>query len=312
MPDRIQIYQDQALTNLSVKYTNPENAFAAEQILPRVTVKKESGKYYVYDKGNLRIEDSRQQGTGRANRISRGLSARDYGPLTKHQLEADIPYDEIRLQDEILDGRVDATEEVTEKLLISNEKDAADTLTDTSIVTQFETLAGGDQFSDYDNSNPFQVINDSKETMKKNGIIAPNTIIFTGRSWSVLENHPDFVERIKYSTLGAVTPDNVKTLFPGIQNVIKAEAVYNTAKEGATDNMDYIWGNHILLAYIAPTPGKKKVSLGYTLALDQARKIERWDEPWNNAEFVRIEDYFEQKIVAAEAAFLIKNAVAAE
>jgi hypothetical protein len=45
---------DPALSNVSIKYTN--DTFIADMILPMVKVAKQTGKYYVYDKSNLRVD----------------------------------------------------------------------------------------------------------------------------------------------------------------------------------------------------------------------------------------------------------------
>jgi hypothetical protein len=96
----------------------------------------------------------------------------------------------------------------------------------------------------------------------------------------------------------------------GVEQVLVGDAVYNTADEGQTAVMGYVWGKHALLAYVPGRPGIKQMALGYTLQVEDARYVDRWDEPWVKAEFVRANDYYEPKIVAVEAGYLIKNAVA--
>jgi hypothetical protein len=96
----------------------------------------------------------------------------------------------------------------------------------------------------------------------------------------------------------------------GVQNVYIGKAEYNSAKEGQADSMSFVWGKNIIVCYVPSTPKIKSMATGYTLRVKNARYVDRWDEPWNKAEFVRANDYYEPKFVSTDAAYLIKNAIA--
>jgi hypothetical protein len=125
----------------------------------------------------------------------------------------------------------------------------------------------------------------------------------------VLLNHPDLLDRVKYSQRGVMTTDLLAGLF-GIDNVLIGDAVNNTAQEGATDALGYIWGKNAILLHVAPAPGIRAVSAGYHFTLAGGRYIDRWTEQQNKGEFVRFNDYYDREFVATEAIYLIKNAVA--
>ncbi len=64
MPEVQQVHIDAALTNLSVAYRN--NDYIAELIAPRVAVRKQSDRYYIYDAERESIratEDMRAPGS---------------------------------------------------------------------------------------------------------------------------------------------------------------------------------------------------------------------------------------------------------
>ena len=118
MLTRTDVMIDPVLSNVSKKYTNQE--FIADRIMPVVPTAKQTGKYYVYDKSNLRRDVTlRAPGSG-ANETSFGLSTQDF--ITKdHALKDFIP-DEVQEQaDAALNPLVDATENLTEKLLIDRD-----------------------------------------------------------------------------------------------------------------------------------------------------------------------------------------------
>ena len=307
MPATADVFQDPLLTNVSVRYANKE--YISELIFPMVKVNKKTGNYFTYDKDNLRLEDDERGGVTRANRIEWNLSKASYGPLIEHSLEGAIEYDVRDQADSPLDIRIDTTMAVTDKIWLRKEKDLATDLADTGKVTQNDTLSGTSQWSDFANSDPFDDIQIGQDKIQKEGMIPANTIFMGFEVWSKLKNHPDLLERVKYSQKAVLTEDLLASLF-GVQRVIIGKAVENTAKEGQTASISYIWGKHFWLAYITPTPGIRTLSFGYHLQLTNGREVDRWDEPAVKAEFVRVTDYFEPKIIAVEAAYLIKDAVA--
>jgi hypothetical protein len=130
--------------------------------------------------------------------------------------------------------------------------------------------------------------------------------------WDKLIDHPAFIERVKYSQLGSLTTDLLARLV-GVDRVIIAAAGKNTAAEGQTDSMSYIWGKDAFLAYIAPRIAPKIVTLGLTYRWKQ-RIVERLrgsSEEDRKGTYVRAgEEYYDQNIVSASCAYLIKSAVA--
>ena len=307
MPSINDVFVDPALTNVSVKYSN--DSFIADSVYPILEVAKKSGYYFVYDKKNLKTYDSNRTGMSEANVIDYELTKTAYGPLNEHSLASFIEDDEIDQSDSPLEPRVDHTEFVTEALAIEREKDLATDLANTALLTQNTTLSGTSQWSDYANSTPFTDIDTGHETIAKNAIKKANTAIMSLEVWNVLKNHPDLLDRIKWSQFGVLTEDLFAQLI-GVTKVLIGEAVYNSAKEGQTASMAFIWGKHLILAYITPAPSIRTVSFGYHLTLRGKRYMDRWDDRVKKGEFVRINDYYKRVIVAVECAYLIKNAVA--
>ena len=173
MPTIQSTYVDRILTQVSVKYTNPEGSFVAEKVFPTVNVEKRTGKYFVYDKSNLRAVDSRRSGKAYAKEADFGLSKSDYGPLLEHSLRRFIENDEFTQSDDPYTPRIDTTSALTEALQIEKENILATKLLDTGTVTNNTTLSGTSQWSDFDNSDPFSDITTAITTVK--GKIAVET-----------------------------------------------------------------------------------------------------------------------------------------
>jgi len=306
MLTRTDVMIDPVLSNVSKKYTNQE--FIADRIMPVVPTAKQTGKYYIYDKSNLRRDVTlRAPGSG-ANETSFGLSTEDF--ITKdHALKDFIP-DEVQEQaDAPLNPLIDATENLTEKLLIDREKELAETMEDTSTLTENTTLSGTDQWSDYSNSDPIGDIRDGIENVHSKTFKRPNTVVLGQETYNKLIDHPQIVERIKYSQLGIVTTELLARVF-GVNEVLIGSAGENTAKEGQSDSLGYIWGKHAWVFYKAPGMGLKQLTFGWTFAY-KTRIVERWRDEDRKGTYVRTgNDNYTQKVVCAEAAYLIKDAVA--
>jgi hypothetical protein len=301
------VYVDVQLTDVSVRYSNDN--YIADKLFPVVMVPKKTGIMYKYDKANLKAASSIRTGVERAARVEYGLTKVTYGPLIEHALEEAIEWDIINEAVDPLDPKIDAVNNISERMLVEKEIALAAKLGDTAVITQYETLGAGNQWNDYTNSDPFRDIEEGRITVQKNALKKPNTVFMGMDVWSVLKNHPGMLERVKYTQLPTLNEQLFKDLFPGIETVLIGEAMKNTAKDGQTDTLETIWGENFWIAYITPQPGIRTVSLGYTLTLNNGRYVDGWTEQEVKADFVRVNDYYEQYIVAAEAAFLIKDAV---
>jgi hypothetical protein len=104
----------------------------------------------------------------------------------------------------------------------------------------------------------------------------------------------------------------VKTLFAdkGITNVFIGKSAYDSAAEGVTATNGFAWGKHFWLGYVNPTPALRQVNGGYTLVQKDARFVDKWEDKDEKVNWIRNNDYYEQKLVGVEAFYLIKNAVA--
>jgi hypothetical protein len=300
-----QVYQDPLLGDISIAYQN--SSYIADSVFPEVQVAKISGNYFVYDKSKfVAVNDLRAPST-RANRVDYGLTKASYGPLLEHSLEQDIPDELIDQAVQPLDPNIDATENVTERLMLSKELDAYAKCADTAVITQNVTLSGISQWNDYSNSDPIGDVRTAIDTVKKEILKKPNTLVIGYEVYSSLKNHPQILDRIKFSQLGVITTELIASVFD-IENVIIAEAEQNTVNEAQTAVMAYIWGKNAWVMFLNQAPAIRKVSFGYTLRRG-ARSVERWDERAVKAQFVRVSDWYEHKIVAAGAAYFIKNAI---
>jgi hypothetical protein len=302
------LYQNPLLTNVSLRYNN--NDLFAERLFPVITVPKRTGVYFVYDKENYRVPTSTLRASqSRAERTSWNMTKATYGPLLEHTLEIGLDDDDIDQEQDPLNLRIDAATLVTEKVMLEKEQTLANYLSNTAVVTQNVTKSGTSQWNDYTNSIPFTDVQVGRSLMIAAGSPAPNTAAFNQQVWDQLKNHPDLLDRVKFSQLGQITTGLLTTLFE-VQNVYIMKALKNTSVDPQADSLSYIWGKIFLLMYITPQPGLRTVSLGYHLTQEGKRYMDSWFEQGIKTELVRYTDYYQPYLIAKEAAYLIKNVVA--
>lgn len=297
---------DQALTNISVKVTNEK--YIAENVVPVVRVGDSSGKYYKYDKSHLRdVEDRRAPGSG-THQAESGMAAKGDYSTFEHSLKDIVP-DEIQAQaDSPLNPRVDATEDLTERLQIGKERRLASYMADTGNLSNNTTLSGTDQWSDYANSDPIDDIKTARQSVQSSVLQKANTLVLGQEVYDELVDHPDVIDRVKYSQFGDSDEAILSRLFK-VDNVIIGSAGYNSADEGASDSLEYIWGKHAWILYVQPSPSLKSISFGYYFK-DEDRVVDRWYDEDRKGTWVRVGESYDKGIVAADAGYLVKDAVA--
>lgn len=306
------VYVSPLLTGISLAYRNED--YIAEKIMPTVFVNKDTAKIATYGMDNLRIEAAlRAQGSG-ANEVNHSVTIGDHYILQDHALKEFVTKEEEDNADLPIAPQTDATENLTDRMLVAKEKELADTMANTSIVTRYVTLSGTDQWSDFTNSDPFDDIKTGMESVRTYSGKMPNTFVMSYAVMMTLIVHPDIIARLPNVTV--VTSGQVITAlqlaFPNIKNIFIGSAQYNSGVEGGTDTLADIWGKHFWIMYVEPRPTLKSRSFGFTYAKKgEQRKVKvlAYDED-KEGRFVRINDKYDQKIVDTNCAYAIRSCIA--
>ena len=271
MPTMKDAHIDRALTNVSVAYLQDANAFIADKVFPIVPVKRQSDVFYVYNKGDFMRDEAQVRGAGTESAGGDyGVEAADPYYCRKHAFHKDVTPEERLNYDEPLDADTDATDFVSQKMLIRREMAWASKFFAPGV---WETeIAGADAAGDgvavkwdLPTSNPIKDITDAAVKMAGETGFKPNVLVLSPYAFNALKNHEDILDRIKYTQKGIVTADLLATLFE-VEKVVVAWAVVNSAKKGAADAVDFIMGKHAMLCYAAPRPALRKPSAGYIFA----------------------------------------------
>lgn len=202
----------------------------------------------------------------------------------------------------------EATEIVTEKLLIRKEKDVADMVQTSANWTNSGTPSGGVWSGD--TSDPINdVVGPSgiRETMRQLIGSYPNTMVLGATVWAALKRHPDILDRVKYTQLGVVTTDLVAQLFE-IEKLIIGTAVIDSSLEGATSSFGDIWGNYAWFGLVPPNPGLMTPAAGYQFVW-KPRQINRYREMEEHCDVIECLENWDSKVTSADSGYLLTSVV---
>jgi len=314
------VHVDVVLSNISVAF--PQGDFVGNLLFPQVSVAKQTNKYYIFGRESWAVEpggDLRAPGTP-ANEIAGMLVSTDSYFCRDHSLRIPVTMEERENADNPLDPLSDGTMLVTQKVLLVRELAMKTMVTTTA---NYEsglsvTLAGGQQWSDYVNSNPISDIKTGIRAVHAGLFTFVNTAVLPYQVMTQLEDHPDFIERIKYSQRGIVTSELVGALFT-IPNLIVPGVGYNSANPGQTASLTYLWGKDVVLAYVPAAAGIKTPAFAYEFVWPYqglSQTVERWWVQDRKSDLIQMCRRYDLKFVAlgatskAMAGYVIKAAVA--
>lgn len=257
---------DAYLTNYSFSLQQDAANFVAGAASSMVPVLQEAGKYNVYPPGYFWRDEAKVRPLGgRPAQVSYAVKDGNYAAeewalehtiddRTRRNARAQISLDE------------NGVKLLTGKQMIRADRIWATQFFKTGVwgmeVTGVAANPGADQFLAWDDalSNPISDVEDWKEKIFAGTGMMPNTLVLGANVRKSLKNHPDFIERTKYTSSAAITNAIMAALFE-IENIRVARSLYNSAAEKMPDdedggeNIEYIVDpDSAWLGYIDPTP----------------------------------------------------------
>jgi len=302
LPSPQQVHVDVPLSNLSIAIAQDEQVFGvARGVFPNIPVDKQSNKYYIWTQADFFRTDAQKRAPG-AESAGSGLNlststyycdvwARHFD--VDHQTAANV--------DVALDLDRAAVMKVTRDILIREDLDFMAKYFATGIWNNDTTVG---VTWDNVNSTPIEDIRGRWYVVVQNTGYLPSDFTIGPNVYKRLQDHPDILDRIKYTQTAIVT----KELIASVLDVARVNVLFgvaNTAAEGAAGTFSFNAGNHALLTYRPSAPGLMTASAGYTFI---------WTTPAGNAfpiAISRIPILF-RKVERIEAETAFANAVTAK
>lgn len=273
------------LTNMSMAFFANASDYVATSIFPICPVDLSTGYYYIYNKGDLaRDHVHRKPKFGKVAPAQMGHTDSTY------RCEVDqiiVGIDQIGAQNyqrsnvpPSIDPKRAKNRFVVDQQLLHLDITFANSFFKTGVwENEFEGIAsgataGGSQFIKFSdaNSDPIKFFDARKRQIRLDGRRTPNKLTLGYDTFLALKEHPDLLERVKYtgSTANpAQVNERVLAELFGVDEIKVLYATYNAAEEGQDDDMQFICEpDGALLSYTTPSPRIDEPSAGYIFTWD--------------------------------------------
>lgn len=301
-PTLEQVRADPLLTEIAIAYKNP--VYIWPDVAPVISVSAESGKYYVYDRGDWFRPNAKLMAPGDVAPLAGWAISQDSYTCEEFAVATLVPDRVVTEASAVTDLRRDATLWVTEQLHLSLERQLASEIFRTTVWGTDNTTAA--DWDDYSNSHPLLDVQTAADTVQAATGYRANTLVVGSKVMAALRFHPEVMELVKYTQKGIITPELLAQVWD-FERVLVGSAVYNAGDPGVT-TLQPIWGNHALVCYIPATPGLLTPSAMYTF---QARPVQvrRWYNQERMAEVIRADVVLDFKVTGAALGYFFYEIV---
>lgn len=317
------VHIDAILTNISVAYMQRAENMIADKVFPVVPVDKKSNKYFKYDKNDWFRDEAQRRAPGTESAGGGYNLSTDTYSADVWAFHKDVDDQTLANADTPLNPLREAAEFVTSRLLLRREvqfiSDFMTTgvwATDVTGVSASPTSSQFVQWSNYTNSDPIEDIEEAKESILSTTGYEANTLVLGYQAFRQLKNHPDVVDRYKYTTSSVITEEMMARLF-GVDRILVAKSVRATNDEGLTPAYGFNFGKSACLLHVAPNPGLMTPSAGYIFAwtgvsggLGSTIGTSQFRMESLKAARIEAEVAFDNKVVANDLGYFFSSAVA--
>lgn len=316
-PAQVDVHVDAILTNISVAYIQKASNFISQKVFPVVPVDKQSDKYFIYNKADWFRDEAEPRADATESAGSGYTLSQGNYYAQVYAFHKDIG-DQVRENtDNPLDPDRDATSFVTQRMMLRQEIQWVSDYFKTGVWgTDVVGGAGFVQWNDYAGSDPIEDVELGKATILSTTGFDANTLVLGYAVFRKLKNHPDIIDRIKYTSSNVVTEQLIAKYF-GVDRVLVARAIKNTAKEGQTGVYGFTHANNAWLGYVNPTPGILQPSAGYVFTwkgvsdgLGTNIGITRFRMQHLRADRVEAQIAWTNKVVGSDLGYFFSQAVA--
>jgi hypothetical protein len=321
-PTLSDVHVDRALTNISIAYIqDTERNFVANKVFPIVPVTNKSDRYFIFSQADFFRNEAQVRAPG-AETAGGGyrLSTDNYNcdVLGYH---ADLDDQTRANADQPLQLERSHTVYVTQQLLLKREVEWVSHFFTTGLWTGSTTgtdLVGTVDFTQWDNivSTPIEDITNQADSISRKTGYRPNCLVLGPEVYTTLKNHPDILDRVKYTQKGVITEDILAVLFD-VERVLVPRAVQNTANENATASYAFVYGKNAFLGYSAPAPGLYQPSAGYLFTWQglfgagaEGVRIKNFRVEVNAANRIEGESAWSMKVIGADLGVFFSAAIA--
>lgn len=323
-PVRGDVHVNRLLTNVSVNYMQRETNFVADRVFPQLPVNFKSDQIAKFvkqgwfrDQARVRAPATESAGGGYE------IESQPYNCLV-YAWHKDVDDQTRRNTDSPYQPDRNATQFVTNILRLQREVKFMATYFVTGVwdtewtgVASDSPVAASLEFEQWDRagSTPIADVIGRCTNVQQISGWRPNVGVMQRKVFDALKTNADIMDRVKYTSRDSIDLEILARLFE-LDELMLADAVYDSALEGAAASMDFIAGKHMLLAYRTKSPaldmpsaGYIPVWTGYLGATAFGNRVKKFRMEHLNSDRIEGELAYDMVVVAADTAALMLGAV---
>lgn len=330
-PAQSDLHVNVPLTNVSVAYAQSADLFIATKVFPKVSVQKQSDLFWKYSKSDFRRTDVERRAPSTESPGTGWNITTDTYFTHVYAVHKDID-DQVRSNaDSTFALDKEATSFVTQQLLLKRDIDWAARYFTTGVwgtdLTGVSGTPSTNEFKQFDDasSDPIKLFADLQTNfMQENAGRKANTLVLGAHVINALKNHPDILDRIKYTQKGVVTEDLIASLL-GVDKILVSYAT-KTDTERGLDALDqdgdasYEFvsdSKSALLVHTPSSPGLMTPAAGYTFTWSgylggnaQGTRVKRFRMEHIASDRIEGEATYDMKVVGSDLGLFMSQVVA--
>lgn len=330
LPNLSSVRVNRPLTQMSIAYVQAQDKFVADKVFPSVPVSNKSDIYFTFNKADfLRNDFGKKVAGGKPSKGGYDLTTAGPYICEVYAYAHQIP-DQLRANtDSPLNLDNAGAQLVMQKALIAREASFVTKFMGTSIwgkdITGVSSSPSTNQVLQWNDasSTPIEDIRAGMTYVESQTGFRPNTLTLSRSVWDKLADHPDIIDRVKYSggvsngNPARVTREAVAQILE-LDNIYVSGAVTNTAEKGATAAYSFVMGKSALLSWTPPAPNLMTPAAGLTFnwtgflgSEGSGIRVKKYRQPEEEeADQIEGQFAFDQKLIGADLGYFFTSIIA--
>lgn len=331
------VHVNRPLTQISIAHMQAATGFVADRVFPNIPVAKQSDRYFKYDRSDFARNQFQVRAPGTES--AGGGWKLDNTPTyfaKKWSLHKDIDDETRANQDDPIQMDRDSTLWLSQQAMIAREVTWAAAYFTTGLwtgwtgsatdVTGVAASPGTNDVLQWNDasSTPIEDVRAKGDQIHLRSFVRPNKLVCGRQVWTKLADHPDLVDRIKYSSgnnspailsrqaAAALFELDELMVMDGVQVTSAENPAFETSMTAA-----FIGGKSALLVYANPTPSVLQPSAGYTFSWTgllgagaMGGRIKTFRMDALGSDRVEMDMAYDQKLVCSDAGVFFGSIVA--
>jgi hypothetical protein len=308
----VQRHQNTPLIDYTIKLMQDPSVYGASgRLCPYRPVSKMTDIYYVYSTEDaFRAVDSVRGNKVPAARVDWSALSTASFALKTHKLSMAISREDRENSDPSVNPEMDAMDEIMDMIMREKEIDLAKKFFTTTVSGVNNTTLTTNKWS-YDTvtSNPIDDVDTAISAVKKATGKKINNMLIGDDTWRTLKDHPELLDRIKWSQQGVLSENLVSALL-GVQSLYVSDVITQSNDYGISVSTDFLFKSGALLYFNDPNPRLRNANFGTCfvgLYGGTAPEIRRWRDEDIDSDIIELAWSYDQKIVLSLSGYFISG-----